>query len=867
MLFSISFKSQRSRFWFCGPLIAEGLILAGALLPAGPLAPVRANAQSVATPIRVDASQTWHEPVPARYDEGAAVSPSGRTLGLNNRYLTLDGKPWLPVSAEFHFSRYPEAQWEDEILKMKAAGVNVVSTYVIWIHHEEIKGQFDWSGQRDLRAFARLCAKHGMYMVARIGPWDHAEVRNGGLPDWVLKQGPTRENDPAYLASVRIWYGQIADQLHGLLWKDGGPVLAIQIENEYAKRGPGAGQQHIVELKKIALDCGLDVPLYLVTGWDDAVIPARAVIPVYGGYPDAPWDSSISKLSPAEVYAFRFMSRVAANANLDHGRGEPGDPPSEPNALPYLTAEIGGGIEDTYHRRPVIAPDDIAAMVPVMLGSGVNLYGTYMFQGGENPAGKLTTLEESQATGYPNDLPIMSYDFQAPLGEFGQERDSLRKLKVFNYFLNDFGSQLAPMTVHAPELLPRNPADLSVPRAAVRSRGDAGFIFFNNYVRGALMPVRPAAQFEIRLPGAEGKPERTLAVPSHPVDLPSGAYFIWPFNLHLGGVTLRYSTAQLFTRIANAGAGNPGTDTVYFEALPGIAPEFAFDAATVRTVKASSGETTADSGVLCVKAIEAGVNSSIDIVSSAGQALRFVVLTAHEAEDAWKVRIAGGDHLLLTGQDFVADPDRQPESIGLRSLATPQFAFTLTPPVPVTLKASAPLLPAAATDRAASFTAQLEPWHAELQSAATQAAGLAPAVAFGPAQGWRAHGVAQAPPEGDLPQAAKWSITVPAGALDDLAELFLEVNYEGDLARLSQNGKLLDDDFWNGKPWMVGLSRFLAPQGPSDFELSILPLRKDAPVYLELPSVPQFAPNGQIDKLETLRLVPEYRLDITIGKE
>ena len=112
--------------------------------------------------------------------------------------------------------------------------------------------------------------------------------------------------------------------------------------------------------------------------------------------------------------------------------------------MPYFTAEIGGGIEDTYHRRPVIQPDDIAAMFPVMLGSGVNLYGTYMFQGGENPDGKLSTLQESQATGYPNDLPIKSYDFQAPLGEFGQERASFRKMKVFQYFLNDFGADWRP---------------------------------------------------------------------------------------------------------------------------------------------------------------------------------------------------------------------------------------------------------------------------------------------------------------------------------------------------------------------------------------------------------------------------------------
>lgn len=414
---SIRFISIGPRFLDFGTLLLTGAVLVAAC------ASTPSCSQSTATPIRIDASQPWREPGPALYDAGSAISPSGVTLGLNSRYLTLNGKPWLPVMGEFHFSRYPREQWEDEILKMKAAGVNVISTYAFWIHHEEIEGQFDWQGQRDLRAFAELCARHRMYLVVRIGPWDHGEVRNGGLPDWVLKQGRTRVNDPVYLASVRAWYGQIGLQLKGLLWKEGGPVIGIQLENEYSARGPGAGIDHILELKKIAIDSGLDVPLYIVTGWDNATVPPRAVIPVYGGYPAAPWDSSVAKLSPAEVYAFRFQSRVAANVKGDNSAGDP--PADDPaDQLPYITAEIGGGIEDTYHRRPVIAPDDIAAMIPVMLGSGVNLYGTYMFQGGENPNGKLSTLQESQATGYPNDLPIKSYDFQAPLGEFGQERAS-----------------------------------------------------------------------------------------------------------------------------------------------------------------------------------------------------------------------------------------------------------------------------------------------------------------------------------------------------------------------------------------------------------------------------------------------------------
>ncbi len=150
---------------------------------------------------------------------------------------------------------------------MKAGGVQIVSTYVFWIHHEESEGQFDFTGNRDLRHFAELCKKHGLLLFVRVGPYVHGEARNGGLPDWVLKEGPTRRNDPLYMSKVRLYYGQIGNQLRGELWKDGGPVIGVQVENEYFKHGPDAGAAHIAELKKLAIAAGLDVPLYTVTGW------------------------------------------------------------------------------------------------------------------------------------------------------------------------------------------------------------------------------------------------------------------------------------------------------------------------------------------------------------------------------------------------------------------------------------------------------------------------------------------------------------------------------------------------------------------------------------------------------------------------
>ncbi len=823
-------------------LLNAGLVLCSLLLALLP-----SRAQNPAT-IRIDASQPFRDPEPAPYDGGSSRSPSGATLGLNSRYLTRDGEPWLPVMGEFHFTRYPESRWEEELLKMKASGVEIVAAYVIWIHHEEIEGQFDWKGQRDLRTFARLCARHGMYLVARIGPWDHAEVRNGGFPDWLLKKGPTRVNDPVYLAYVRTWYAQIAQQLNGLLWKEGGPVIGIQLENEYSARGPGAGDAHIRELKRLARESGLDVPLYFVTGWDNAAVPDRAVIPFYGGYPDAPWDASPAALPPSEVYSFRFQSRVTANMGAIGPAATRNAHTSTRDPLPYLTAELGGGIQDTYHRRPLIHPDDIGAMFPVMLGSGVNLYGSYMFQGGENPDGKLSTLQESQATGYPNDVPVKSYDFQAPLGEFGDERASFRRMKVFQYFLNDFGDCLAPMTVHAPDKLPANPEDLSVTRAAVRSRGDSGFLFVNNYVRNYSMPVRTAAQFEIRLPGG------ILKVPERPIDLPSGSYFIWPFNLRSGGVTIRYSTAQLFTRI-QAGAST----TLYFAAIPGIPVEFAFDSATVHLLGQSSGETVLDSGVTRITAFKPGIDSFLDLAAPDGAKTRLVVLTPQEADNAWKIRLDGGDHLLITNQDFFADPEAEPGRIWLRSRGTPQFAFSITPRPAFLPQANLPLTRTESTAQAAGFIAAAPERKPQLKYTQVRPSGKAMPVSLGPSQSWRPRGVAQAPAEEAFTQAAQWRVTLPSGSLDGLNELYLQVGYHGDVARLYAGKNLLTDNFYNGRPWSIGLSKFKS----NSFELSILPLRQDSPVYFELPTQLKFPPGAQgaqIDRLDDLRLIPEYQL-------
>jgi beta-galactosidase len=798
-----------------------------------------------ANSITIDARTASQVPRPSSYHGGTLSSPSGHTIGINSMYLTMDKRPWLPVMGEFHYSRVPESEWEEELLKMKSAGVQIVSTYVIWIHHEEIEGEFDWSGRRDLRRFVELCGKHGLYVIVRIGPWTHGEVRNGGFPDWLLKIGPTRRNDPTYMASVATFYAELNAQLKGLLWKDDGPVIGIQLENEYAARGHLQGEEHILALKKLAIKNGLDVPLYTVTGWDNAVVPKGEVLPVFGGYPDAPWDASVTDLPPNEVYMFRFQSRVAGNM-LNAG----GPRASEANQsdTPYLTAELGGGVQDTYHRRPVIEPDDIAAMVPVMLGSGANMYGYYMFQGGQNPDGHLTPLQESQATGYPTDVPAKSYDFQAPLGQFGQERSSFRKLKVFHYFLNDFGSELAQMSVHAPARTPHNPGDFSVVRASVRSDGQQGFLFVNNYVRGAKTPIRSNTQFQILLPQSE------VRIPEKPIDIPSGAYFIWPFNLKLGDSTLKYSTAQLFTRIPTH-----DVDTYFFEEIPGIPAEFVMKNDPGLAVHANGALVQRHGEDIRISRITTGLGRRIQILRRNGPEVRLILLSGRETEDAWKTNIDGSMHLLETGQDFFTDE----KSFVLQSEGDARCDFSLFPALHGDLKLAGGNLDVHGVDETTHYTGSVPEERPKMKIEILRDAVNVPPVKLGPPLSWRPQGVAIAPDDSEFRLAANWVLSIPRNLRSStISNIFLKIDYAGDVARLSADGNLLDDNFNNGMPWTIGLQRFIPKIGDGPLELSILPLRRDAPIFFERRFRASFDDKSQIVDLKSATLIPQYKFQM-----
>lgn len=774
-------------------------------------------------------------------------SATGHDLEINNRYLVLDGQPWLPVMGEFHFSRYPANEWEPEILKMKAAGVQIVSTYVFWIHHEEVEGQFNWSGERDLRGFVQLCAKHGMYVFLRIGPWDHGEARNGGFPDWLLKKTSSlRRNDSVYLQYVDGFYAQIGQQIQGLLWKEGGPIIGVQLENEYDVKGPEGGAAHIAKLKEMAIRDGIVVPLYSVTGWPNQDFPPQEVVPMLGGYPDGFWDGSLRDEPPSYLYLFNSR-RAAGDMGAIAGTQMTGR--INMQHYPYFEAEAGGGMEASYHRRPLIDADDIAALALTGIGSGVNLYGYYMFHGGANPEGERTTLEESQATGYPNDLPVRNYDYQAPLGEYGQVRESYRKVKMLHLFLNAFGSELAPMTATAPERTPAGPADTSVPRASVRSADGRGFVFVSNYSRKLAMPERKDFQVLLRLPHG------TMAIPMHPVDVPANAYFIWPFNLAMDGVTLRSSTAQLITKL---GSGD-GAMYVFF-AIPGIEPTFLFDAADTARVESKQGTVDAAEGGIYVHGVNAGKDTLVRATSRTGRSVQILVLTEREAEELWKPEMHGADYLALSPANLFWDGDR----LDVRTTDPAAAELDLFPDPHLRLNdGEGRRVESAQTGLWTEYRTAIAEKTIQYAWTRTRDAGAVVPVKLGPQFSWRKGAVAMAPSDEDFRSAAQWELKLPEQGLDGISHLYLRLDYAGDVGRAYLGGRLIDDDFYNGRPWTIDLERFVPQIFQLGLRIDVLPLAPGAPIYLDSRAWQKAGGSRPVATIKSTEAIPEYESILT----
>ena len=469
--------------------------------------------------------------------------------------LMMDGKRVVPVMGEIHYSRLPANEWQQEVRKMKEGGVTMIATYVFWNHIEEEEGIFRWDGQRDLRRFLEICKEEDVPVVLRLGPFCHGEVRNGGIPDWMFTKGcRMRDRNAVFMGYAEKLYRQIFTQVQGLQWKDGGPVIAAQFDNEYRGRG-----EYLVALKEIATKIGFDLPFYTRTGWPELAtpVPFGEMLPLYGDYADGFWDRSLQETAGNYYQAFNFKafrsSTAIATEQIDYSQSTTHPSPVSSQEYPYFTCELGGGMMQAYHRRPYLYADDVYSMALVKLGSGSNLLGYYMYHGGTNPEGKtyLNENQRTQATNY-NDMPVKNYDFQAPLGEFGQRNESFYRLRPLHLFMQDWGELLAPMEASFPSPQDIKKGDDSQLRWAVRKekgkvkseefaaalgtsdqgRAASAFVFVNNYERLQNLSAKKDVVLEacgVKLPK---------------LTIPSGCMAIFPVNVD----GIKYATAQLVAK-------------------------------------------------------------------------------------------------------------------------------------------------------------------------------------------------------------------------------------------------------------------------------------------------------------------------------
>ncbi len=700
----------------------------------------------------------------------------------DNKSLLRNGHRWFPVMGEIHYSRYPEQYWKEALLKMKAGGVDIVSSYVFWIHHEEVQNEWNWSGQRDLRRFVQTVQDCGMVMFLRVGPWCHGEVRNGGFPDWLCaKHGKNlRTNDKDYLQDVDNYFKNVYEQVKGLFLKDGGPIIGIQVENEYGHCGGLTGEEgekHMKTLTKMLKEHGFDAPLYTATGWGGAV--TVDLLPVMGGYCDAPWDPRTTEIEPSGNFVFTY-ERNDHNIGSDYGLGE--GTTFDMDKVPYLTAELGGGLQMTYKRRTVPTGNDIAAMSIAKMGSGCSLLGYYMYHGGTNPDGKLSSMQETTATGSFCDLLEKNYDFQAPLGEYGNANDSYRYVRRLALFVHDYGEELAEMDTYIPEDNPIKPDNFTDLRYALRFNKNTGngFLFINNYQRHneLLDHYNVHIHFD--------KPIKLDAT----IDVKNGDFMILPVK----------STGK--------------------------------------------GSIVIDKPILCELGVRPG-KMGTELFYSLNNENMYHTLSCEDSLNSSKITLSSGkDVLIISSGTVYSENIANKTRIYLESFTRPEFRLLSTEYldyVPAGFKIS------------------------DLPENTANACGILQDVSF-----VYTASLPKAPAFSHSVQSADNSKIVmfihidewPVDHFNTLHDVFLDIAYVGNCARLYLDDKLVADDLFtkSGHQWHVGLRKF--GKKALDFRLEVDALNKNDNVYIE--EKPNFASEDYLCGVYDIGVRPLVRVSFDL---
>ena len=320
----------------------------------------------------------------------------------------LDGKPFVVKAAEVHYPRIPRPYWEHRIKMCKALGMNTLCLYVFWNIHEQREGEYDFTGQNDVAEFCRLAQKNGMYVIVRPGPYVCAEWEMGGLPWWLLKKKDIklRERDPYFMERVRLFEKEVGKQLGSLTIENGGPIIMVQVENEYGSYG--IDKPYVSEIRDIVRQSGFDKVALFQCDWSSNF--------TNNGLDDLTWTMNFGTGANIDNQ-FRRLKELRPDA-------------------PLMCSEFWSGWFDKWGARHETRPaDDMVAGIDEMLSKGIS-FSLYMTHGG-------TSFGHWAGANSPGFAPdVTSYDYDAPINEWGLPTEKYWTLRKTMEKYND-GKKLA----------------------------------------------------------------------------------------------------------------------------------------------------------------------------------------------------------------------------------------------------------------------------------------------------------------------------------------------------------------------------------------------------------------------------------------